>query len=546
LGKHILVIIPARGNSKGIPRKNLRALNGKPLIYYSITNALSSIYNPDVFVSSDDEEIINIALKIGAQIIRRESRLAQDATTLDPVIYDGYLQAKEITNKSYDLIITLQPTSPLLQTASLDAAIARMLEKSEIDTILSAIEDKHLTWGKVGEHYIPNFSERLNRQYLPDNYKETGGFLITRPAIISENNRIGKRVDLHLLNGEEAIDIDNFVDWNICTYYLKRKRIVFVITGYHEVGLGHAYRGLNVANEILDHEIIFLVDSKSEEAFKLIARNNYKVFKQEQADLLDDLNKLNPDVIINDRLDTSEPYMQALLDKKYLCINFEDLGSGHSLAHLTINALYQDGVNHGHVVFGSKYVILRQEFELSRTKVLKELEEVLITFGGIDPNNFTEKVLKSIYPLCYDAGINIKIIAGLGYKHYDQLPNLKGVEVLRNVKNISAHMLEADLAFTSGGRTTYELASLGIPTIVICQNERELTHKFAAPENGFLQLGLGSNLNDADIINAFTKMTDVEVRKDMHDKMLSKKLLQGKQHVIDLIQSKIASFNYEQ
>jgi CMP-N-acetylneuraminic acid synthetase len=545
LDKHILVIIPARGNSKGIPRKNLRALNGKPLIYYSITNALSSSYQPDVFVSSDDEEIINIALKVGAKIINRDSQLAQDATTLDPVIYDGYLQAKEKTQKAYDLIITLQPTSPLLQTASLDAAIARMLDKPEIDTILSAIEDKHLTWGKNIEDYVPNFSERLNRQYLPDNYKETGGFLITRPSIISENNRIGKKVDLYLLSGEEAIDIDNFVDWNICAYYLKRKRIVFVITGYHEVGLGHAYRGLNVANEILDHEIIFLVDSKSEEAFNLIAKNNYKVYRQEQKELLDDIYKLDPDVIINDKLDTSEAYMQALLDKKYLCINFEDLGEGHSLAHLTINALYQDGVDHGNVVFGSEYVILRQEFELSKTKVLNGMQEVLITFGGIDPNNFTEKVLKSIYPACFDANIKVKIIAGLGYKHYDQLPDLKGVEVLRNVKNISEHMLNADLAFTSGGRTTYELASLGIPTVVICQNERELTHKFAAPENGFLHLGLGTKLSGEDIVNAFSKMTQTELRKDMHHKMLSKKLLQGKQQVIDLIQSKIASFKYE-
>jgi hypothetical protein len=80
---------------------------------------------------------------------------------------------------------------------------------------------------------------------------------------------------------------------------------------------------------------------------------------------------------------------------------------------------------------------------------------------------------------------------------------------------------------------------------VICQNERELTHKFAAQDNGFLHLGLGTNLTEEDIINAFSKMTQAELRKDMHHKMLSKKLLQGKQQVIDLIQSKIASFKYE-
>ena len=110
---NILVIIPARGGSKGIPRKNLRLLGGKPLLYYSIKTALSSTFKPDVYVSSDDDEILNMAKKNNAKIFKRNADNAQDNTTLDPVIFECFKAVEKIEGKSYDLVITFQPTSPL-------------------------------------------------------------------------------------------------------------------------------------------------------------------------------------------------------------------------------------------------------------------------------------------------------------------------------------------------------------------------------------------------------------------------------------------------
>lgn len=95
----VLAIIPARGGSKGIPRKNVRLMHGKPLIYYSIQNALSCSYIDDVVVSSDDEEILSIAAMYGAKAMNRDSALAQDAVTLDPVIYDAVLRMEQETGK---------------------------------------------------------------------------------------------------------------------------------------------------------------------------------------------------------------------------------------------------------------------------------------------------------------------------------------------------------------------------------------------------------------------------------------------------------------
>ena len=124
---NVLVIIPARGGSKGIPRKNVRLLNGQPLISYAIRNALNSKYVTDVFVSTDDEEIENVAMKYGSGIVKRNPELGNDQVTLDPVIYDATNRIEAEQNKHYDIVITMQPTSPLLKWETLDAAIEYFL-----------------------------------------------------------------------------------------------------------------------------------------------------------------------------------------------------------------------------------------------------------------------------------------------------------------------------------------------------------------------------------------------------------------------------------
>ena len=147
--KNILVIIPARGGSKGIPRKNIRSLNGKPLISYSIQTAITSKYKPDVYVSSEDDEILSISELLGAKIHKRSIEKAFDIVTLDPVIFDAFTSICKKERKNYDIIVTLQPTSPLLKTKSLDKALEKIIENPDIDTIISALDDTHLTWRKL-------------------------------------------------------------------------------------------------------------------------------------------------------------------------------------------------------------------------------------------------------------------------------------------------------------------------------------------------------------------------------------------------------------
>jgi len=422
---NILVVIPARGGSKGIPRKNLRLLGGRPLLYYSIRNALNSSFTLDVFVSSEDDEILNAAQKFDVKTHKRNQNIANDRTTLDPVIYDCYVHAKSCEKREYDLIITMQPTSPLLQTKTLDSAIDKMINNTDIDTIIAAKDATHLSWRKENQIYIPNYKERVNRQYLTPEFTETGGFLITRSSVISKDTRIGENVDLVILKGGEKIDIDTYEDWNLCEYYLRKKHILFVVTGNNTVGLGHVYNTLLIANDILNHQITFLVDKKSELAFSVIKEKNYPVIMQKSKNILDDIKKIAPNIIINDRLDTNKEYVKELKSQDFKVINFEDLGSGCEYADSVINAIYPKKTTLPNHYFGQEYFILRDEFILSDVKIVNsEVKNILITFGGVDPNNYTEKVIRSICDFCNDKNIIITVIAGFGYSSYDSIIRL--------------------------------------------------------------------------------------------------------------------------
>ncbi|WP_203532249.1 hypothetical protein [Muricauda sp. TY007] len=535
IDKNILVVIPARGGSKGIPRKNLRPLNGKPLIYYAIKNGLSiKCNNLSCYVSSEDDEILMLAKKFGASIIKRSKSNADDSTTLDPVIFEAYTKIKQLEGIDYDLVITLQPTSPLLTTKSIENGIEELISK-KIDTIISGKWDSHLTWIKSNGSFSPNYKKRVNRQELPEIYKETGGFVITKSNFVTETSRFGKSIGIFPLSKKEAIDIDDFEDWNLCEYYLRRKNILFIVAGNSTIGMGHVYNTLSIANEILNHNIGFFVDRGSKLAYKKIKETNYSVDLIEEGNLISALADHEPDIVVNDRLDTEAEEIQQMKDAGYKVINFEDVGGGADRADLVINAMYPEGKLVKDHYFGAKYFILRDEFIFTpNIKIRKEVNNILLAFGGVDPNNFTERILGLLLPIIGNA--KITVVAGLGYNHVEEIKaRHPQIIVKQDVKSISDEMSKADMVFTSAGRTTFEVASLGIPAIVLCQNKRETTHFFASEKNGFYNLGLGVNVEDREILNAYKSVLNYETRILMHDRMISHELKNGKKRVLKLI-----------
>lgn len=533
----VLVVIPARGGSKGIPRKNLRPLGGRPLIAHSIETALSSSFAPSVLVSSEDPEILAISAKLGATPHARDPRLAADETTLDGVVHDAHRAASASRRTPFDLVVTLQPTSPLLTTRSLDAAIGSMLDDEQVDTIISATDDTHLTWREVDGEYVPNYEHRRNRQDLPRAYRETGGFLITRPRFVTETSRIGRRVRLHILEGPEAIDIDTPEDFNVCAWYLARRSVLIVVSGYPEIGLGHVFNSLTIASELVRHSVSFLVDRESDLAYRVLQDANYPVYRQQEADITDDVARLAPDVVINDRLDTSEAYIRALKRLRCTVINFEDLGPGARHADLVVNAIYPERDALPNHYFGQAYFCARPEFLLTEPEPVRaEVKRVLITFGGTDPNDLTRHTLDAISAYCAASGIAIDVVLGTGYPSTRALTPGVHVRVMRSVSDMSEFMRAADVVITSAGRTVFEVACIGTPAIVLAQNERELTHLFASEEHGFLNLGLGREASSKEIRSSLARLcADADMRADMQRRMLNNDLRTGKQRVMGLI-----------
>ncbi|MGH2083257.1 cytidylyltransferase domain-containing protein [Aerococcus urinaeequi] len=544
---NILAIIPARGGSKGIPRKNVLLLSGQPLISYAIQNAKSSGFQMDVAVSTDDQEITNVSNQFGAEVIRRNKKLASDEVTLDPVIFDAVQQMESKTGKAYDYVITLQPTSPLLSADTLDSAIQKMLNDETIDTLISAVNDPHLSWTtkevKGVVTVLPNYEARLNRQYLPKNFVETGAFVITKRHFVRPDTRFGKNISVYEVPASESTDIDTKQDWWVAEKQLSKKNILIRVEGYSEIGLGHVYRGLSLAYSLMDHNVTFVTSSKSDLAIKKLEDSfiKYEVI-QEEHQLKEIIAKYDVDIVINDILNTSISYMEYLSQFSVRVVNFEDVGPGSALADAVINDLYAPQNTDSKYYWGSKYYLLRDEFLISKpSEFNEEVNNVFVIFGGVDPSNLTQKVLAAFEQINTNEDVEFTVVVGPGYAEFEKIQDIAensalNISVFKDVNNMAEMMKRSDIAISSQGRTMLELASMNVPTILMAQNERELTHEFGYLSNGFINLGLGEAIDSSSIaLTLEWLMNTPQIRRQMHNQMQKKDLRNGFKRVKSII-----------
>lgn len=219
---NILAVIPARGGSKGVPGKNKKLLNGKPLIQYSIDAALQSNYITEVVVTTDDEEIIAISKSLGANVpFVRPKHLAEDKTPTLPVIQHA-ISHFEAEGKQFDAICLLQPTSPFRPKGFLDKALETFIEK-QTDALVSVLEVPH----QYNPHWTfePNKNGALEiatgeksiisrRQELPKAYHRDGSIYITKTAVIqNENSLYGNSLSYIISDENHYVNIDTQEDW---------------------------------------------------------------------------------------------------------------------------------------------------------------------------------------------------------------------------------------------------------------------------------------------------------------------------------------------
>jgi CMP-N,N'-diacetyllegionaminic acid synthase len=224
---NILAIIPARGGSKGIPHKNIQKLAGKPLIYYSINSAkISKCFNK-IIVSTDDEKIAKISKGFGAEVpFLRPKNISKDSSSTIEVIKHTLEFLKKNQNYIPDIIIVLQPTSPL-RTLNLIKSTIQILKKSGSTSVISVSKiKKHpfsAFWLKSGllKPFKQNFTEYNRRQKYPDLYFPTGSiYAFWNKTIKKYNSMYGPKIKPIVIDIEN-IDIDNKLDLFIAEMIIK-------------------------------------------------------------------------------------------------------------------------------------------------------------------------------------------------------------------------------------------------------------------------------------------------------------------------------------
>lgn len=220
----VLGVIPARGGSKGIPRKNIRLMNGVPLIHYTIKAAQESILT-DIIVSTEDEEIAEVSRRYGVPVVIRPAELAKDNTPTLPVLQ----HALDKSENDYDAVMTLQPTSPLRQSKHINEAIQYFSEEPIADSLVSVVKVPHnMTPVSIMEKqkkwitpYLKDKKLILRRQDKPSFWARNGAAIyITRINKLNEYI-FGGHILGYEMNKIDSLDIDDMEDWKLVELILR-------------------------------------------------------------------------------------------------------------------------------------------------------------------------------------------------------------------------------------------------------------------------------------------------------------------------------------
>ncbi len=485
------VMIPARGDSQGVPRKNVRLLGGRPLITHTITTALEVCPPDRVVVITDDDEIATVAVRESVKVVR-EPRTTGRAT-LDEVARKVAVQIQEWGGSRHDVFLTLQPTCPFLQSLRLTEAMAAF--EAGAGSVLTVVDDRHLTWRIEGREPVPAYQARVNRQQLAPAFRETGGIIGCRLGdLLDQNTRIISRVHLIEVSKTEAVDIDDFSDWAVAEHLASRRKIVIRADAGPELGMGHVYRGLALAQELAAHAITMVCDPAMPLGRDLLSQYPFPIVDVDgEAGFIEWLGRHQPDLVILDQLDTSAEYVRAVKKCGAKVVSFEDMGLGSLEADLVVSDLYKNlALDDERQLTGVNNALLAPNFETDREPApfRDTVEDILVMFGGSDPSHLTERTLEALSAAQFDGAVTV--VVGPGVKREIRLEpyRLRG-DVLQNVRHMPGVMRRMDLAISSAGRTVTELVSLGLPVLCLCQNDKELTHTHAAAQFGVVNLGLG-------------------------------------------------------
>lgn len=277
-------------------------------------------------------------------------------------------------------------------------------------------------------------------------------------------------------------------------------KVLFKTKGGHKEGMGDVTSSLALAEEFrkTGHKVAFILNA-NKNVISLVSQAGFEFHIAENMEgITACMENKKVDIAILNQLETPEE--EALLFKKHskMLVTIEDTGVSAKLADLRVNVLYpiDDSIT------DFKYIPLAPVYQ-EKHKIAKHIKEktenILVTQGGSDTYGFTPKILRALYSIPND--ININVVLGPNFSHDQELNEVvnkapRKYNLIRGVKDLSDLMLEADLAISAGGNTLFELACIGIPTIVVCGEPFEVRTAERMQQAGFgINLGFGRDVD---------------------------------------------------
>jgi spore coat polysaccharide biosynthesis predicted glycosyltransferase SpsG/CMP-N-acetylneuraminic acid synthetase len=524
----LLAIVPARGDSRGVPNKNLRSLGGRPLVAHTLEAVAAAGVADRMIVSSEHEPVLRWALLHGYEVHERPAELAGAGVPLSAVA------AHLADELDWDGDVgVFPPSAPFRGADSIARAVAAFRAAPAAGSLASVVREHHPFW--LDEH-----GDLARARPLPVDVaitgagsasedeqpargcllRETGAIQLVRGSLLRSGRDL--RTAEHVLfatTHDEGLTVERNEDLVLARRRIERGTVVFRLRANARVGSGHIYHCLQLADELADQSLCFLLVDCDPFVATLIEEHGYP--HRAETDLAADLDALasggGPKLVVNDVLDTTEREILVQRAAGYRVVNVEDLGPGARLADWVVNALYPADESSGaHVSSGPAYATLRTEFMHLPAKVIRPLpRRVLISFGGTDPGRLGPRCARLLQGRLDD--VEIRVVVGHSSLDDDFPP---GTDVARHVRSMAAEMIEADLVLTSAGRTVYEAAATGTPVAVLAQGARDATHAHLSYTSGVVFLGIGPLVDDAHVVGVVERLlADHALRTELSERL---------------------------
>ena len=498
---NIICIIPARGGSKRIPKKNIKDFFGKPLIAYSIKIAMESNLFDKIIVSTDCEQIAKVALKYGAEIQMRPKELSDDFTgTGDVVKY--VIQTLKNDGLRFNYVCTIYATAPLLQKQYLIDGFEK-LKNNDVKQTFSAttmpfpiqrtfkITDNGRCQMFMPEHF------QTRSQDLEEAYQDAGQFYWENINKEFTDILFGKDSIPIILPRHLVQDIDTLEDWKRAEFMYQilnqNKNILFRTDSSSLIGTGHIMRDLVLAQKYANknYNITFATQN-------LKGNINYKIleksFKLEllESNSLEELNKLikkleiNMIVIDHYELDYNYEKKLKIENKKLKILTFDDTYEKHYCDILLNHNISADKQKYKNLVpkncklkCGAKYTLLRDEFIKEKNKNYKPNKKFtfFIAMGGADTANLNIKILKILKNF---QNIKVNLVTTKANQNLEKLKeyckNRKWIKLYINSTKLAKLMKKSDLAIVTPSVTLNEVYFMDLPFIAImtANNQKDM------------------------------------------------------------------------